>query len=50
MQFLHTAHCVIFDNFIINIEIGTYFVYSHWYLKNYVAGVMLDTQTETIIY
>ena len=33
MQFLHTVHCVIFNNFTINFGIGTYFVYSHWYLK-----------------
>ena len=28
--------------FTINIGIGTYFVYLHWYLKNYDARVMLD--------
>ena len=32
--------------FTINIGIGTYFVYSHWYLKKYDARVMLDTHTE----
>ena len=36
--------------FTINIGIGTYFVYSHWYLKKYDARVMLDTRTETTIY
>ena len=40
-------HCVIFT---INIGIGTYFVYSHWYLKKYDTRVMLDTRTETAIY
>ena len=32
------------------IGIGTYFVYSHWYLKNDDTRVMLDTRTETTIY
>ena len=36
--------------FTINIGIGTYFVYSHWYLKNDDACVMLDTRTEARIY
>ena len=36
--------------FTINVGIGTYFVYSHWYLKNDDARVMLDTRTETTIY
>ena len=36
--------------FTINTGIGIYFVYSHWYLKNYDARVMLDTRTETKIY
>ena len=36
--------------FTINVGIGSYFVYSHWYLKNYDARVMLDTLTETTIY
>ena len=34
----------------INLGIGTYFVYSHWYLKKDNARVMLDTCTETTIY
>ena len=46
-----TLYIVLFSIiFTINIGIGTYFVYSHWYLKNYDARVMLDTRTETIIY
>ena len=36
--------------FTINVGIGTYFAYSHWYLNNYDALVMLDTRTETTIY
>ena len=36
--------------FTINIGIATYFVYSHWYLKNYDVRVMLNTHTETTIY
>ena len=34
----------------INIGIGTYFVYSHWYLKNGDSYAMLDTRTETTNY
>ena len=46
-----TLHIVLFSIiFTINIGIGTYFVYSHWYLKNDDARVMLDTRTETTIY
>ena len=36
--------------FTINIGIGAYFVYSHWYLKKDDARVMFDTRTETKIY
>ena len=36
--------------FTINVGISIYFVYSHWYLKNYGSSVMLDTYTETITY
>ena len=36
--------------FTICIGIGTYFVYSHWYLKNDDTRVMLDARTETTIY
>ena len=36
--------------FTINIGIAIYFVYSHWYLKNDDACVMLDTRTETTTY
>ena len=46
-----TLYIVIFSIiFTINIAIGTYFVYSHGYLKNDGARVMLDTRTETKIY
>ena len=46
-----TLYVVLFSIiFTINIEIGTYFVYFHWHLKNYDARVMLDTRTETTIY
>ena len=34
----------------INIGIGTYFVYSHWYLKKDNSHAMLDTRTKTTIY
>ena len=43
MQFFHTVHCFIFKFFTINVGIGTYFVYFHWYLKKD------DTSIETII-
>ena len=33
-----------------NVVISTYFVYSHWYLKNYDARAMLDARTVTTIY
>ena len=50
MQFLHTVHCVIFDNF--------YNKRWNWYLfclfsllfKNDDASAMLDTRTETTIF
>ena len=46
-----TLHILLFlIIFTINVGIGTYFVYSHWYLKNYDARVMLDPRTETTIY
>ena len=45
-----TLYIVLFSIiFTINIGIGTYFVYSHWYLKKYDARVVLDTRTETKI-
>ena len=43
MQFLHSIHCVIFDNPYNKHWIGTYFVYSHWFLKKDDARVMLET-------
>ena len=47
-KFLCTIYVVIIAIiFTICIGIGTYFVYSHWYLKN---GIMFDTHTETTIY
>ena len=46
-----TLYIVLFSIiFTICIGIATYFVYSHWYLKNDDARVMLDTRTETTIY
>ena len=46
-----TLYIVLFSIiFTINIGIGTYYVYSHWYLKNNDACVLLDTRTETTIY
>ena len=35
--------------FAINIGIGAYFVYSHWYLKKDVPRVKFDTRTQTTI-
>ena len=47
-KFLCTIYVVIIAIiFTICIGIGTYFVYSHWYLKN---DIMFDTRTETTIY
>ena len=46
-----TLYIVLFSTiFTINIGIGTYFVYSRWYLKNDDTHVMLDTRTEATIY
>ena len=46
-----TQHIVFFSIiFTINVGIATYFVYSHWYLKNDDARVLLNTHTETTIY
>ena len=46
-----TLYIVLFSIiFTISIGITTYFVYSHWYLKQDDARVMLDTRTETKIY
>ena len=36
--------------FTINVGIGTYFVYFHWYLKKYVTRVEFDTHTLATIY
>ena len=46
-----TLYIVLFSIvFTINVGIGIYFVYSHWYLKKDDARVMLDTCTEATIY
>ena len=46
-----TLYIVLFSIIFTIIEvIGTYFVYSHCYLKKYDARVMLDIRTETTIY
>ena len=46
-----TLYIVLFSIvFTIKIRIGTYFVYSRWYLKNDDTHVMLNTRTETTIY
>ena len=45
-----TLYIVLFSIFFtISIGIATYFVYSHWWLKNDDSRVMLDTCTETAI-
>ena len=36
--------------FTINVGIGTYFVYFHWYLKKDVIRVKFGTHTQTTIY
>ena len=36
--------------FTINVGIATYFVYSHWYLKNNDVRALLNTRTETTTY
>ena len=36
--------------FTINVGIGAYFVYFHWYLKKYVIRVEFDTSTQTAIF
>ena len=36
--------------FTINIGIGTYFVYFHWYLKKNVSRAEFGTRTQTTIY
>ena len=45
------AYIVLFSIILaINIGIGIYFVYSHWYLNKDNACVMLDDRIETTIY
>ena len=46
-----TLYIVLFSIiFIINVGIGTYFVYFHWYLKKDVPRIEFGTRTETTIY
>ena len=46
-----TLYIVLFSIlFTINVGIGTYFVYSHWYLKKDVSPVEFGTHTQTTIY
>ena len=49
MQYFHAVHCFIFNIFTINVGIGTYFVYLHWYLKKDVTHVKFGTRTQTTI-
>ena len=49
MQFLHTTHCVIFNDFYNNVRIDSYFLYFYWYLKKDVIRVKFDTYTQTTI-
>ena len=45
------VHIVLFSIiFAINIGIGIYFVYYHWYLKKYSLHVDFNTHKETTIY
>ena len=48
MQFLGTIGLFLIV-FTINIGIGTYFVYFHWYLKKDITPVMFGTLTQTTI-
>ena len=46
-----TLYIVLFSIiFTVNIRIGTYFDYLHWYLKKDVACVEFGTRTQTTIY
>ena len=46
-----TLYIVLFSIlFTINIGVGAYFVYFHWYLKKDVTLVEFDTCTQTTIY
>ena len=46
-----TLYIVLFSIlFTINVGIGAYFVYFHWYLKKYVTRVEFDTRTQKAIY
>ena len=46
-----TLNIVLFSIlFTINVGIGAYFVYFHWYLKKDVTRVEFDTRTQTTIY
>ena len=45
-----TQYIVLFSIiFTVNVGIGTYFIYFHWYLKKNVARVKLGTRTQTTI-
>ena len=45
-----TLHIVLFSRiFTINVGIAINFVYSHWYLKNDDASVLLNARTETTL-
>ena len=46
-----TLYIVLFSIiFTINIGIGTYFIYSHWYFKSDATCVKFGTHTQTTIY
>ena len=46
-----TLNIVLFSIlFTINVGIGAYFVYFHWYLKKNVTRVEFDTRTQTTMY
>ena len=44
------AYCTFSILFTINVGIGTYFIYSHWYLKKDVPHGEFDTRTQTTIH
>ena len=45
-----TLYIVLFSIiFTVNVGIGTYFIYFHWYLKNNVIRVKFVTRTQTTV-
>ena len=49
MQFLHTYIALFSILFTVNVGIGTYFVYFHWYFKKDAIRVKFGTHAQTTI-